>query len=106
MKVTDLIARAMKEARGNSKAIGDIAWLAEAADAGRDSVEMKITCYDTVDQRMLSEPFVINASSSDDFNAILKTMARIATRDAGAARQALEEIGLSDKVINAIVLGE
>lgn len=106
MKVVELIARAMKEARGNAKALGDIAIMADRSAQGHDTVDMRITFEDVVDHRRLCEPFIINASSQADFEAVLKIMARIAMRDAEAAKIALQDLGLDDKVINAIVLDE
>lgn len=102
MKVIDLIERAMHEARKNTKAIGDVAKAAEYATQRDDAVTMKITILDEPSQRMLFEPFYIPALSADDFEAVLKIISRIATRDAFAAKQALKGLNLDDKVIEAI----
>lgn len=102
MKVIDHIERAMHEARKNTKAIEHIAKAAEYGSQRDDAVTMKISILDEPSQRMLFEPFYIPAISSDDFEAVLKIMARIATRDAYAAKQALKILNLDDKVIEAI----
>lgn len=102
-KVAELIGRAMKTARHSNKAIGDIADCAAASDRGETSVTMEITVYDEVDQRHLIEPFFINAGAKEDFECVLRIMARIAMRDSGAAKDALKSLGLDDKVITAII---
>lgn len=102
MKVIDLIERAMHEARKNTKAIEQIAKAAEYGTQQDNAVTMKIAILDEPSQRMLFEPFYIPALSTDDFAAVLKIMARIAARDAFAAKQALKGLNLDDNVIEAI----